>query len=194
MLKYRHLEPLDPAVLVAEPEVVGHHLREDLVIGDGVLVTEDEELLAALSELGDVLAKQGERRIGHDHVRLVEQRDALGGAEVAALFEERQGVPVVPEQVLDVGEVDRAIAVRVRDLADHELVRCPPCCPLRDAGEVEERELFSCHRRAGVGSRDEPLQAKVVEVHGEVLEEVRLERVVAVAEDDLPAELVLVVA
>ena len=104
--------------------------------------------LPLFGELGDVLAKQGERRVGHDHVRLVEQRDALGGAEVAALLEERQDVRVVPEQVLDVGEVDRAIAVRVRDLADHELVRRPARRSLRNAGEVEERELLSGDRRA----------------------------------------------
>ena len=37
-----------------------------------------------LHELGDVLVKEGEGRVGDDDVRLFQERDALGAAEVAA--------------------------------------------------------------------------------------------------------------
>ena len=44
-----------------------------------------------LDELADVLAEKGERRVGDHDVRLFEQRDALGGAEVAVTGQEASG-------------------------------------------------------------------------------------------------------
>jgi hypothetical protein len=106
----------------------------------------DEEPLAALHELRDVLAEQRERRVGHDNIRLAEQGDAFGRTEVAALLKQRQDVRVVPQQVLDVSKVDRAVAIRIRDGADDQLVGGPVPRAFRDAGEVEERKLLARNR------------------------------------------------
>ena len=63
-----------------------------------------------------------ERRVGHDDVGLVEQRDALGAAEVAVPSRSVKTFASLRQQVLDVGEVDRAVLVQVRHFADHDLV------------------------------------------------------------------------
>ena len=95
VVRVRDTEPLLAAVVVAKPEPVFLDELEDFAVGDGVLVAEDEELLAVLDELADVLAEERERRVGDDDVGLVQQRDAFGGAEVAVTGQEGEDVAFV---------------------------------------------------------------------------------------------------
>lgn len=99
----------------------------------------------------------------------------------------------MPHQILDVGQIDSAVAVCVRDLGDLYLVGLRLGCTLGHSLHIKQGELFASDRAAGVAGGDELLQAKMVEVHGEELEEVGLVGVVAVAEHHLAAELVPVV-
>ena len=71
-----------------------------------------------LHELGDVLTEEGEGRVGDDDIRLFQQRDALGAAEVAAgilvvAFQRSPGGLVALEKKRNVGHVRRAVAVLV---------------------------------------------------------------------------------
>ena len=146
-----------------------------------------------LHELGDVLAEEGEGRVGDHDVRLFQERDALGAAEVAAgvLVVAFQGYPgglVALEEELDVGHVRRAVAVLVFHMVEDDGERLG-LLALAIALVVfrEQRELAG-DGGAVVAGGDELLEAELVEVGGEVLEEVALEGVVAVAVDDLAAE------
>ena len=94
-----------------------------------------------------------------------------------------------------VGEVGRAVGVRVGHLGDFDFVgRLRSGVAFRDAGDAEEIQLALHDGGAGVAGGDEFAEAEEVEVEGEVLEEVAFEGVVAVAEDGLALELVAVVA
>ncbi len=165
-----------------------------------------------LHELGDVLAEQGERRVGDDDVGRLENLHALGAAEIAPLLQGAAHILIVPEQVLDVLQVDRAVLVEVGDLVDLDQVSpvpttrlaphpLPPLPAIHRGEGVQirlqplhhyQRKLSADDGGAGVAGGDELLQDEGVEVGGEVLEEVALEGVVAVAEDDLALEAVLV--
>jgi hypothetical protein len=65
-------------------------------------VTDDEELLPAVHKPSDILAEEGEGRVGDHDVRLFQKRDALGAAEIAT------GVLIVSFQAL------RAALLRLR--------------------------------------------------------------------------------
>ena len=94
-----------------------------------------------------------------------------------------------------VGEVGRAVGVRVGHLGDFDFVgRLGSGVAFRDAGDAEEVQLALHDGGAGVAGGDEFAEAEEVEVEGEVLEEVAFVGVVAVAEDGLALELVAVVA
>ncbi len=175
------------------PQVVVLNQREDFFVGDCVLVCDDQEFLAMLHELGDVLAKEGEGRVGDDDVRLLQVRDALGAAEVApgVLFVAVQRDPgglVALEEKLDVGHGRRAVAVLVLHLIEDDgerpglLAFAIPLVVFREQGELTR------DGRAIVAGGDEPFEAELVEVGSEILEEVALEGVVAVAVDDLATE------
>lgn len=71
----------------AEPHPVVLDQGENLLVRDGVLIPDDEELLAVLNQLGDVFAEQRERRVGHHNIRLCQQLDALRAAKIAVAFE-----------------------------------------------------------------------------------------------------------
>ena len=157
-------------------------------------VPDDQELLPVLHELGDVLAEEGEGRVGDHDVRLFQERDALGAAEVAAgvLVVAFQGCPggLVPlEEELDVVDVRRAVSVLVFHIVEDRrrapwasgACHCPRCIPGTSV-------LCAGDGGAVVAGGDELFEAELVEVGGEVLEEVALEGVVAVAVDDLAAE------
>lgn len=187
-------EPLGAAVVVAEPQTVGDDFAEDLAVGDEVLVAEDEELLASFDQQGDKGPDEAPGRVGHHDVGFVQQVEALRTGEVAVALQGGHDVAVVAEQVLDVEQVDRPVVVAVRHLCDLDLVDLADGAGVLQPLDLEQRELLAGDGRAGVAGGDELLQPEVVEVHGEVLEEVALVGVVAVAEDDLAAQLVAVVA
>ena len=86
------------------------------------MVPNDEELFLVLYELRDVFTEEGERRIGDDDIGFLEEFDALGRAEVAVALEAREDVLAVLDEVFDVGDVNRAIAVLVADFGDDDLV------------------------------------------------------------------------
>jgi len=56
---------------------------ENLLVGNGVLIPDDQEFLVVLHQLGDVIEEQRKRRIGHHDVRLLQKLDALRAAEIA---------------------------------------------------------------------------------------------------------------
>ncbi len=80
----RELElPFAAVDSLPQPHLVGLDERKNLFIGDRLHVTDDQELLAVLHELGDILLEEGEGRVGDHDVRFFQERNALGAAEVA---------------------------------------------------------------------------------------------------------------
>ncbi len=78
-----------------------------------------------LHELGDVLAEEGEGRVGDHDVRLFQERDALGAAEVAAgvlvvCLSRLSGGLVPLEEELDVVDVRRAVSVLVFHMVEDD--------------------------------------------------------------------------
>ena len=144
-------------------------------------------------ELGDVLAEEGEGRVGDDDVRLFQECDALGAAKIppGVLAVSFQGCPcglVAFEEELHVVYVRSAVAVLVFHMveADGErlglLALAIPLVVFREQGPL------AGDWGAVVAGGDELLEAEFVEVGGEILEEVAFKGVVAVAVDDLAAE------
>jgi hypothetical protein len=71
-----------------------------------------------LHELCDVFAEEGEGRVGDYNVRLLEQLDALGAAEVAASRKACAGVGVLLEEKLYVFDACRAVSVDILHFLD----------------------------------------------------------------------------
>ena len=92
---------------------------------NGVQVADDEELLAVLDELCDIFAEEGERRIGNDDIRLLQEFYALGGTEVSVAFKACKNVLVVLDEPFHVSEVDASVSVHVPYLVDDDLVGNP---------------------------------------------------------------------
>ena len=61
----------------SEPHPVVLDKWEDLLVGDRIGVPDDEELLAVLHKLCDVLTKEGEGRVGDHNIRLFQECDAI---------------------------------------------------------------------------------------------------------------------
>ena len=184
----------------AYPELVVTNKREDLLVGDGVLVAHDDELLSVLHERRHILAEQRERRIGHDDVGFVQQLQAFLRPEVpravdAVAMQLRQFVLPGVQQVPDVVHIQPSVAGGVAEDVDDGLVRPAVSSRILVHVIVEQGRLVLAAGDGGarVAGGDELLQPEGVEVQGEVLEEVRLERVVAVAQDDLSFEMFPVV-
>ena len=110
----------------AQPHLVLFEKRKYLLVVHGVQIAYDKELLAVLYELGDIFTKKGERRIGDHDICFLQQRDTLGGAEVAVAFQFRQHVLVVLDEPFHVRKVDASVAVFVFHLGDDDLVRRLP--------------------------------------------------------------------
>ena len=87
-----------------------------------VHIADNEKLLVVLDELRDVFAEEGERRIGDDDIGFLEEFDAFGRAEVAVALEACEDVLAVLDEVFDVGDVNRAVAVLVTNFGDNDLV------------------------------------------------------------------------
>jgi hypothetical protein len=188
----------------AEPEVAGVGSEpqppaldegEEIGVQSLVDVSENEERLAAVQQRDQVLNHEAERRVRHDDIRFIEQRQTLIRAEVTIALKRRQDVVVVPQQVLDVSKPDRPIAVSVGDFGDLDLVgTLGDGVSLAHPVDVEQRQFLALDRRSRVARRDQLLDAEASEVDHEVLEEVRFKRVVAVAQDDLVLEVLAKVA
>ena len=153
-----------------------------------------------LHERRHILAEQAERRIGHDDVGLVEQFEALAAAEVArtvgsVAVQLRQLVLLGVQQVPDVVHIQPSVAGGVAEDVDDGLVRPAVSSRILVHVIVEQGWLVLAAGDGGarVAGGDEALQPQVVEVQREVLEEIALERVVAIAEHDLVPEMLLVV-
>src|SRR5262249_21264881 len=139
-------------------------------------------------ELGNVFAEEGEGRVGDHDVRLLEQLDALSAAEVAASREGCASVGVLSQEEFDVFDAGRAVSVDILHFLDLDGDRLGLLALAIALVVLTERELCAGDGGAVVGGSDELFDAKPVEVGGEVLEEIALEGVVAVAVDDLAAE------
>ena len=116
-------EPLGAAVVAAEPEVVGHDLIEDLTVGDGVLVPQNQVPLLVLGQQRDELSNETPRRVSNDYVRFFEQRDGFAAAEVSVTLQGCHRVGVPTNQVLNIGQVDCTVSVEVGNVCDLNLVR-----------------------------------------------------------------------
>ena len=123
----------------------------------------------------------------------MQQRDAPRAAEVAA------GVLVIPnprlpgglvalEEKLDVGYVGRAVAVLVIHPVEDDGQRLGLAPPPVARVVLREQRHLPGDGRAVIAGGDQLPETQLVEVGGEVLEEVALERVVAIAVDDLIAK------
>lgn len=76
-------------------------------------------------ELRDILAEQGERRVGDDDVRLFQERDALGATEVATWvgvvrFQGFSGGLVALQEELNIINIGRTIAILVFHLVEDD--------------------------------------------------------------------------
>ncbi len=172
----------------AQPQLVVLDEREDFLIGDRVLVPDDQELLPVLHELGNILLEEGEGRVGDHDVRLLEQLDALGAAEVAAFREGCAGVGVLLEEELDVFDAGRTVSGDILHFLDLDGDRLGLLALAIALIVLTERKLCAGDWGAVVAGGYQFFQPELVEVGGEVLEEVALEGVVTVAVDDLAAE------
>lgn len=197
----RHAEPFRAAVIDAKPEHIVLNQPEYFFVGNSVLAAEDEELLFMFNKLHDILTKQRKGRVGGYDVGLLQQADTLGRAEVAVPFQQGQGVAPVAQQILHVGQVDRAVFVFVRYLGDLDFVggfgRGAAVVGRRhvaQAHHVEQRQLLPGDRRAVIAGGNQLFETQKVEIQREVLEEVAFIGVIAVAEDHLAAEVRLIVA
>ena len=147
-----------------------------------------------------ILAEQRERRIGHDDIRFVQQlqaflRPEVPGAVGSVAVRLRQFVLPGVQQVPDVVHIQPSVAGGVAEHVDDGLVGFAVAAGVLVHVIVEQGWLVLAAGDGGarVAGGDELLQPEGVEVQCEVLEEVRLERVVAVAEHDLAFEMFPVV-
>ncbi len=175
-------------IRASKPQFVFLNERENLQVGDRIRVPDDQELLPVLHELSDILLEEGKRRVGDHDVRLHEQLDAVGAAEVAASREACAGVGVLLQEELDIFDPGRAVSVDILHFLDFDGDRLGLWALAITLVVLTECELCAGDRGAVVAGGDELFEAELVEVGGEVLEEVALEWVVAVAVDDLAAE------
>ncbi len=133
-----------------------------------------------LHQDGHILSEQRERRIRDHDVRLIEQRQALLGAEVAIAFQLDKLVLAKLEQVTDVFHIDAAVPGRVMHRCDDRLIGLRPAVTVLG----DSRPLIT--------RRNQLLQSETFEVQHEELEEVALERVVAVAEHRCALEMLTI--
>ena len=185
----RHAEGHVPGV-VPEPHLVPPDEREGLLVLGGALRRDDHERLLMLDKRRDVLPYQRERRVRHNDVGLVEERHTLGAAKVAAPLKQLDGVLAGAEQLGHVQHVDTALAGHVADGRHDGLVRR---APLVIRLVAEQGQLRAGYRRPGITGRYELLELELVEVEREVLEEIRLVGIVAVAQNGLALEVGAVV-
>lgn len=175
------------------PQSVGFDKRKDLLVGERLDVTDDQELLSVLHELSDVFLEEGKGRVGDHDVRLFQKRDALGAAEVApgvlvVAIQRYPGGLVPLEEKLNVGHVRSAVAVLVFHTVEGDGERLGLLALAIPLAIFREQGALAGDGGAIVAGGDELFEAELIEVGSEVLEEVALEGVVAVAVDDLAAE------
>jgi hypothetical protein len=166
---------------------------KDLLVGDRVLIPDDQELLPCSTswatysrkrEKGGLVTTMSASLRNATHSGL---RKSPPGY-LSSPFKGDPGGLVALEEELDVGHVRRAVAVLVLHMVEDDgerlglLALAIPLVVFREQGEL------AGDGGAVVAGGDELLEAELVEVGGEVLEEVALEGVVAVAVDDLAAE------
>ncbi len=175
-------------VRASKPHPVVLDEWKDLQVGDRIGVADDEKLFLVLCKLSNVLLEKRERRVADHYVRLLEQFDALGAAEVAASRETCAVVGVPLKEEFEIFDAGRAVSVEIRHFLDLDGNRHRLLAIAIALGVLTERELCAGDRGAIVAGGDEFFQSELVEIGGEVLEEVALEGVVAVAVDDLVAE------
>ncbi len=72
---------------ITDPHLIVSQKRENILIGDGVLIADDEKPLVILKKLSNKFRKQRKRRIGDDNIGLLEKLDALCTAEIAIATE-----------------------------------------------------------------------------------------------------------
>ena len=106
------------------------------------------------------------------------------------LLQRGERIAVVLQQIAHVGQVHAPVAVEVGHFGNLHLVS--NLLLVRAVAEVEQ-QFVALHRRAVEAGGNEFAEPERVEVEREILEEIALVRVVAVAEHGLAAEVLLVV-
>ena len=129
-------------------------------------------MLVILDQLGYIFPEERERRIGDDDVRLLQKLDAFCRTEIAVALQFRQDVLTVLDEPFHVCKVCASVAVHVRHLVDHDLMRDARRLFGRLRLVLEQLQLPSRDRRPGVARGDQPFELEGVEVGGEVLEKV----------------------
>ena len=71
----------------SNPQSVVAYEWKDFLVGDGIVVSKNQEFFTVLHELRDIFAEERERGICDNNVGLFEEFDAFRRAEVAIAFE-----------------------------------------------------------------------------------------------------------
>ena len=71
------------------PYLIFFQKRKELFVCNGIDISNDDELFVVLHQLRNILAEETERRVGHHHVRFLENLDALIAAEISIALQRR---------------------------------------------------------------------------------------------------------
>ena len=175
-----------------KPNFVGAYQRKNLLISNGILVSNNQKLLIIFHQLRHIFPKERERRVGHDNVRLAQQFNALLRTKVARL-QLRQHVLVVFDEDFHVGHIHCAVAIHVLHLRDDQFVGNAFRFFLLFLPLGEQREFAALDGRAVVARANQFFQSELIETRGEVFEEIAFVGVIAVAKHGFAAEVLPIV-
>ena len=157
--------------MTSQPNLILLNESKYFLVRDGILMSNNQELLVILHQLRHILPEQREWRVGDDDVGFFQEFNALSAAEISITLE-RQHTDffrignVVTILVALVNQIDRFLALTLREQIDILIL---------------------------VAGSYQFLQAEVLEVVGKVREEIADARVVAVAQHGLAAKVLAVV-
>lgn len=154
-----------------QPYFILNNQWKDFFVGYRVLIPYNQELLLILHQLRYILAKKGEGRIGHHDIRLLQQFDALGAAEISVSYQETD------TDLLGIGHTVAVVVTRIFKLDG--------LLPVVAAEEFGILVLVACG--------DEPFKTQLLEAVCKIVEEVAYAGIIAVAEDGLAPEVLAVV-
>ena len=135
------------------------------------MISNNQEFLLILHQLRYILAKKGEGRVGHHDIRLLQQFDALGAAEISISYQETD------TDLLGIGHTIAVVVSRIFKPDGLLLVVA--------AEEFGVLVLVACG--------NEPFETQLLEAVCKIVEEVAYAGIIAVAEDGLAPEVLAVV-
>ena len=141
-----------------------------------------------LYELGYIFPEEGKGWVGDHNVRLLEQLDAFGAAEVAASREPRAAVRVSLQEELYIFDSGSAVFVDIPHFLDLDGNSLGLLALAIALVVLSKRKLCAGDGGTVVAGADKFFEAELVKVGCKVLEEIALEGIVAVAVDNLATE------